>query len=519
MYSKIIKNAQVIDGTGSHPRLADVAIEQDKIVEVGDLSRASAQEVIDGTGSYLAPGFIDIQNHSDVYWLLFDRPGADSMLAQGITTIAVGSCGASLAPLLGPDALLSIQKWHDLKGVNVNWATVGEYLKELSNLHLGVNVATLVGYSTMRRGIIGDEVRALDETEQAVLQRAIRESIASGAFGVSSGLSYTHESAITTPELLALAQTVKECEALLSVHLRSEGQKLTESVEEALQLTSKTGVSLKISHFKSTGKDNWSQLPEAIGLIEDAYQKHSSVLFDVYPYDFVWQILYTYLPKWAYQGGRAAMLANLKDPEKRAKVLAHLTTTRTDYSQLIVASTTMPLNVNGKTLSRIAASQGTTSEEALLTTVEHGGSEVMVFDHVMDMAQVRELLAHPLSMVATDGAGFPVDWEHGLVHPRSFGSMPAFLEMSVLPIHKAIQKITSTPAQKLGIEKRGKIEPGFFADLVMFSPDVKARATEVNPYKFPTGIQTVIVNGATAVDHGQLVSGRTPRSSGRVLRK
>ena len=200
MLSKLIVNGTLVDGTGVAPRRADVGIDGEKIVAIGELGKLRAHETIDAAGQYVAPGFIDIQNHSDVYWLLFDNPSAESMLAQGITTIAVGNCGASLAPILARDALLSIQKWHDLHGINVNWATVAEYLDVLSQQPLGVNVATLIGYSTLRRAILGDGTRQPTAAELEIFHRAIRTGLADGAFGVSSGLSYTHESGILAGE-------------------------------------------------------------------------------------------------------------------------------------------------------------------------------------------------------------------------------------------------------------------------------------------------------------------------------
>ncbi len=254
-----------------------------------------------------------------------------------------------------------------------------------------------------------------------------------------------------------------------------------------------------------------------------AAKAHGNVAFDVYPYNFVWQVLYIYLPKWAYQGGRSSMIANLKDPATRTKILDYLAGARQGYADLIVTNTSMPMNVNGKTLGDVAGRLGTTTEEALLTLLENGGTEVMVFDESMDMHQVQQLVCHPLSMVVTDGAGFPLNWKHGLVHPRSFGAMPKLLEMALsenlLPIEQAVHKVTGAPAELFGLAGRGKIAPGYAADLVLFGQDVHATATAQNPYRFPTGIQLVLVNGTAAVEGGQLIAGASPRGRGKVLRK
>lgn len=508
-----------MDGSGKKAYQTDIAIEQDRIVQIGNLQKASAEEIIDAAGKYVAPGFIDIQNHSDVYWTIFDSPGLDSLVAQGITTALIGNCGASLAPLLSRDALLSIQKWHDLNGVNFNWLTFKEYLDELGKRNFGTNIASLVGYSTLRRGLVKDQIRALSPDEQKILVKALNESLSAGAFGLSSGLSYAHEAVIAEEELLELARTVKKHNGLFSIHLRSEGSELTESVAEALSLVDKTEVNMKISHFKVRGKSNWHLLSHAMNLIEAMYQKKGNILFDVYPYDFIWQVIYTYLPKWSYEGGREMMLRYLKDPDQRKKIKAFLSTRDVDYAGLMIAGTSASLNVAGKTLGEIAARQETDPQETLLNIIQNGGSEVLVFDKNLDPQQVEYLVGNPLSIVATDGAGFALRREQNLVHPRCFGSMPKFLGMmikkNIMPIEDAVRKITSTPAQKIGLKKRGIIAVDNYADLVVFGKEVDSKADIANPFQMPEGIEYVFVNGATAMEKGVLNS----QLSGRVLRK
>ncbi len=520
MYSKIIKNGLIIDGTGRQPYKADIAIEQDKIVQIGNLQKANAEEIIDIEGLYISPGFVDIQNHSDVYWTIFDNPSLDSLVSQGITSAVIGNCGASLAPLLSHDALLSIQKWHNLEGINLNWQTFEEYINELSGRRFGVNLASLVGYSTLRRGLIREEIRGLEIGERQILKKALEQSIEAGAFGLSSGLSYAHEAIIAEDELLDLAKSLKGKDALFSVHLRSEGNELTESVAEALELVNKSDVNLKISHFKVRNKSNWHLLPHALNLIESNYQKKGKVHFDVYPYDFVWQVLYTYLPRWSYEGGRVTMLNNLKAPEQRKKIKAYLSSKDIDYASIFVASTSMPLNVAGKTLGQIAARQECDSQDALLNVIERGGSDILVFEKNLNFAQVELLLAHPLSIVATDGAGFPIQRDpKSLAHPRCFGSMPKFLNMAIennlCSIEQAIQKITSTPAEKVGLSKRGKVEVGYFADLTVFGREINSNANFQNPYQTSEGIEYVFVNGSAALERGAL----RKKLSGKMLRK
>lgn len=520
MYSKILKNGLIIDGSGKQPYKGDVAIEQDKIVLVGNLRKANAEEIIDVDGKYIAPGFIDIQNHSDVYWAIFDNPSLDSLVSQGITTAIIGNCGASLAPLLSRDALLSIRKWHSLEGVNFNWLTFEEYLKELSSRRFGVNIGSMVGYSTLRRGLLRDDTRGLKEDEHKAIKKALEQSLAAGAFGLSSGLSYAHEAIISEHELLDLAKTLKTKDALFSVHLRSEGAELTESIAEAIDLVNKSGVNLKISHLKVRNKANWHLLPHALNLIEASYQRGAKVHFDVYPYDFVWQVLYTYLPRWSYENGREAMLGYLKDKEQRKKIKAYLVSQAIDYASIFIASTSLPLNIVGKTIGEVAANQECDSEDALLNIIERGGSDILVFEKNLNNTQVEFLLGHALSMIATDGAGFPLQRDSKtLAHPRCFGSMPKFLNLAiknnVCTIENAIQKMTSIPAEKAGIKERGRLEVDYFADIVVFDQNVNSKADLRNPYQAPDGIDYVFVNGKTVLEKGKL----NKTMGGRVIRK
>jgi N-acyl-D-amino-acid deacylase len=527
MHQLIIKNGIVVDGTGSLQRHADVAINDGVITEIGDLHSEPARKIIDAQGMFVTPGFVDIQNHSDAYWAFFKRPEFDSLVAQGITTIVVGNCGASLAPLLSRNALLAIQKWHDVAGVNTNWVSFAEYLHEIGKKKYGANIASLVGYSTLRRGIVGDEVRALLPEEMRTAKDALRSSIRAGAFGMSTGLSYAHEAIVGESELIELAKTVAEEHGMFSVHLRSEATEVMEALNEALNFADKAGaghpehpLNLKISHFKIRGSENWQLMPHAIAELERAYQQYGNVHFDLYPYDFTWQVLYSYLPRWSYEGGRDAMIANLKDPVKRGKILAYLNSRDVRYSDLYIASTALVLNVAGKRIGEIARRHGTSSEEAMLAIIENGGSDVLAFEQNVDMRQVEQLLVHPLSIVATDGSAYGPDATHSedLVHPRCFGALPAFLKFALhkqtISIEDAVKKITGTPAKKIGLQKRGTLEVGNYADVVIFNSDISDKATMQDPFRFSTGIEHVLVNGEATVEQAK----RTGAKPGTVLK-
>lgn len=511
MYSTIIKNATVIDGTGKPGEVLDVAIEGPEIAAASSGIKTNARIIIDGSGLILAPGFIDLQNHSDVYFQLFDNPRLDSMVSQGYTTVLVGNCGASLAPLINHEGLLSIQKWHSLEAANVNWQSFAEFIAVLNRRKYGCNVASLVGYSTLRRAMTGDQVRALAGHEAKALEKILRQSIKEGSFGLSTGLSYAHEIIISELELYELAKVVKEAGGLFSVHLRSEGGELVEAVDEALDVARHTGVNLKISHFKVRNEHNWPRLPEALALLETAYHQGINVHFDVYPYDTVWQALYSYLPKWAIEGGRTLMLKHFANPTQKNKILMHLNNSGVKFSTMTVASTANRLNFTGKTIGQIAKNLETSSEQAVLHLISNGGSEVLVFENNLDPAQVSQLSAHPLSFIATDGGGFSEHVRGKLIHPRCFGSASKFLKSAIksneITLEQAIVKLTSGPAKKIGLKKRGEIKPGYYADLVLFDPEkISDNSTYQNPFQHSSGIAYVFVNGVPTLAAGQLTS-------------
>ena len=514
-FDLLIKNGKVLDGVGNEAVIADIGIAAGEIKAIGQLGQSSAKEVIAADGSFVTPGFIDIQNHSDSYLTLLDTPTMPSLLSQGITTIAVGQCGASLAPLASAEALKSVQKWHSLAGANINWRYFSEYAEALKNYPLGVNVLSLVGHATLRRGLLGDQIRTATREEIAIIEKLAADSLASGAAGLSLGLVYAHEVNSSEDELLAVAKAVGQSGKLLSVHLRNEGGHVVSALEEVLNLAQKAQASLKISHFKIRDKQNYRFLDEALSSIDRAYQRGVNVGFDVYPYNTSWTVLYTYLPKWSYEGGKKAIMQNITDRSSREKILAYLKGQEGNLGNILIATSETNPSLTGKTLSQIALNQEVSVEEALLNVLAATSTQVIVFDSNLSEDSVTALLKHPLSMVATDGAGY--DFSHfstqGLVHPRCFGTMPRFLslvrEKQIMTWAEAVKKITSRPADKLNLKKRGRLLAGHAADIVIFDPRaIGSKATYENPYQTADGIEHVFVGGrqAFSAENGQTAS-------------
>ena len=520
-FDLIIKGGTVLDGVSNEGYLADIGIAGDRIKAIGDLQDAQAESVVIGENYYVSPGFVDIQNHSDSYLTLLEIPNQKSLVSQGITTIVVGHCGASLGPLPTPEALKSVQKWRSLAGANLNWLTFAEYLDALEKYKIGVNVASLVGHSTIRRGLLGDEARSATPEEIKITLKVLGESLMAGAAGASLGLMYAHEVDSSKQELLEFASLVGKNKKVLSVHLRSEGSHITEALEEVVGLARESGVCLKISHLKVRGKRNWPELEQVLNNLDRVYQKGIDVFFDVYPYTSSWEVLYTYLPKWAYEGGREAIIANLRDETKRRKILAFLKMQEENFGDILIATSETNPAFIGKTLKQIAENQEIGVEDALLNVLEGTNAQVVVFDRNLSDDNLNQLLKHPLSVVATDGAGYDFDYSalHGLVHPRCFGTMPKFLSMvreqNLMSWAAAIKKISSKPADKVKLKDRGKIMVGNFADIVVFDPhNIGARASYQNPYQLSIGIKYVFVNGHLAFSEG----GDQIALPGRVLR-
>lgn len=510
MYQTIIKGALVYDGTGNKPAVLDVAVENGLIASVSPQLSVPAKNIISANGLILAPGFIDTQNHSDTYWQVFSNPSLDSILLQGFTTLILGNSGASLAPLISKESLKVFQKWQNTTGFNVNWRSYQEFVQTMSGLKFGSNLISLVGYTTLRRGLIGDDPRPLSAAEIEVLLRMVSDCFNHGAVGLSVGLQYAHELGISDAELVELAELCSKHDKPIVISLRNEDKDIINSVREVCALAEQVGVAVKISHIKIRHQENWPLLSEVLGIIESAVHRGASVHFDTYPYTETWQPLYTLLPTWAQEGGRDALLARLKDESTRKRILSALTNHSSALAQIVIASTSSGLKVSGKTIGAMAKNLELSSEEAILNLIEHGGHSVMIFDNCLDQTSVNIFCNHALGFIGSNGAGFSTKPDFKLVHPRCFGSSPKFLRQVIntksISLEEAISKLTLRPAKFFGLAGKGKIAVDFDADLVLFNPDlIDSSASLSNPFQAPTGIESVWIRGEQVVIKNRVI--------------
>ena len=521
MYDILIKKGTVIDGSGRPMFQADVAIRDGVIMAVGDLSHERGEQEIDATGKYIAPGFIDVNSHSDTYWQLFKNPFQESLLYQGVTTIIGGNSGSSLAPLTSSETIRSIQKWTDVQRINFNWLRMNEYLAELKQRGLGVNFATLVGHGTLRRGVMHDVARTITPDDISIMKTLLQTALKEGAIGLSTGLHYTHARDAGAREITTLVREVALKEGVYATYIRDEEAGLVGAVEEALAVAKETDVTLHISHLKAVGEANWPLMHQVLELIEVKALEGIKVTFDVYPYTQTGSVLYTLFPEWITKDGRQMMMAKLRDPQTRQAVLRDLKSKNLDYDQILIAASSLSRMLTRRRISEIAVLQGTTPEQTLLDFLMASDGRAIVSLEVLSAKNVADAIQHPFSIISSNGAGYGIEHKETgeLVHPRSFGTFPKVLreyvrEEKILSWEEAIYKMTGKPADVFHLEKRGRLMKGYAADIVIFDPNtVTDNATMANPYQYATGIDTVIINGGVTLSQGTVI----PLKRGKIL--
>ncbi len=521
MYDLLIKNGTIIDGTGRPMFRADIGVREGVVLAIGDLVHERGEREIDASNRYVAPGFIDVNNHADTYWQIFKNPFQESLLYQGVTTIIGGNSGSSLAPLVNPQTIRSIQKWTDVQKINFNWLSMSEYLAEIERKGLGVNFATLVGHGTLRRGVMQDVARTITPEDIAIMEDLLKKALKEGGIGMSTGLHYTHARDAGMREISHLVKTVALKKGVYATYVRDEEAGLVKAVEEALAVASETGVSLHISHLKAVGEAYWGLQAEALNLIEAKALDGVDVTFDVYPYTQTGSVLYTLLPEWITKDGRQMMLSKLKDPQTKQAVIRDLRAKNLNYDQILISSSALSRMLSRRRISEIAKLQGISPEDTLIEFLLASDGQAIVSLEVLSGKNVRDAIQHPFSIISSNGAGYSEEHKKTgeLVHPRSFGTFPKVLalyvrEEKVLSWEEAIFKMTGKPADKFHLEKRGKLIKGYAADIIIFDPEtIQDNATLEDPYQYATGIDEVFIGGESVLSDGLV----QPLKRGRVL--
>ncbi|MBM3256598.1 MAG: amidohydrolase family protein [Candidatus Moranbacteria bacterium] len=526
MLDLIIRGGKVVDGGGKTPlQVNDIGVKDGEITALGNLENEIAKNEIKADGKIVTPGFIDLNNHSDTNWTLFQNPDQESLLFQGITTIIGGNCGSSLAPIIGEGSIKSLRKWTNLQNIQIDWDRVSELLLFIQdNRPLRLNFGTLVGHATLRRGILEENIRPIKREEMETLKYETEKSLKEGAFGLSTGLAYTHAKIATQDEIMALAKIVVKNNGIFTVHLRGEQEDLISSLEEAIAIAEETGVNLEVSHLKAVGKIAWQKFNQALHLIGKARERQLNINFDVYPYNFSNPVLYTLLPSRLTEYNKELVLETLRDQRKRKEIIAEMQENSLNYSQIVVASSPLSKLLVRKNIAEIAYSRNVSPEEVVLDLVLASDYQGTVLVKLLSEKNVTDALSNEAAIVCSDGAGYKKEdaASGNLVHARCFGTFPRFLaryvkKREILSLPNAINKITGLPAKKIGLKDRGEIKKGYRADIVIWDWDkILDTATLERPFSYPEGIEYVIVNGEITAERGVLIPGVR---SGEVLKK
>ncbi len=525
-FDLVVKGALVFDGLGSEGKPADVGVKGSTIAAVGRVDWRRASRIIEGKGLALAPGFIDIHDHTDVQLLV--NPKAGSHVHQGITTLLSGNCGSSPFPLSGEALEEEKKNLRDLYNLDLDWTDIGGFFTRLEKGGMAINYATLVGHGSLRAAVVGQADRPPSGEELNKMKELLQAELAAGAFGLSSGLEYTPGSFAQPAEIIELCRVVAAAGGLYATHMRDEGDKLLDALEEALEVGRSAGVRLQISHFKTAYRRNWSKLDEAIGLIEKAREEGIKVAVDRYPYTAASTGLSIFFPLWAREGGNEAFLKRLKDPNLEAKLRGYLEAQEEklgSWSQVIISSVTRDDNrwLQGRTVAEAAEKTGQDVFSFIRDLLLAENGQVGMISFIMSEGNLKRILSLPYASIGCDGSTYSPQGILGKTrpHPRSYGSFPRFLgkyirEEKVCSLAEGIRRITSFPASRLGLKDRGVVAPGYKADLVVFDPDrIEDRATWEAPHTFAAGIVAVVVNGIPVIDDGE----QTEALPGRILRR
>lgn len=513
MLDILIQNGQIIDGSGGPARPADLGIQSGRIAAIGRLAGAEAALTIDAQGKAVSPGFIDMHSHGD--GLLPFLPTADSKVHQGITLEVVGNCGSSMAPLNDSMAAQGVAEKEFAVEYDLSWRSFGDFLDRLRSGGVSVNVISLVGHGTIREKVMGMSAAAPTPDQLEQMQSEVRRAMEAGAAGLSTGLIYTPNIYAQTDEIIALAQEAAALGGIYTSHIRSEGNRLLEALEEAFQVGRAAGIQVQISHLKASGVRNWHKMPAALQALQAARAGGLDVTADMYTYPASNTGLSSLIPGWVHVGGHEVMIERLQDPAVRARLHSeladHIDVNGVDWDQIFISSCAAHSDYQGRHLQDIAAERRQLPWDAVMDILVESRLTAEIIEFSMLEENVVMGLQDPHVMICTDASGRSAEgpFSSGKPHPRNFGAFPRLLgryvrEQKLFSLEEGVRKMCGLPAERLRLKDRGLLRPGFWADVVVFSPATVAdRATFSRPQQYPQGIDWVLVNGQVVICAGQ----------------
>jgi len=528
-FDLVITNGHIIDGTGSPWYSGDVGIRDGRIAAMGNLTAAPRKRTIDAAGKVVAPGFIDMLGQSELSILV--EPRLPSKIYQGITTEITGE-GGSIAPL--NDAIIAADRpGYDHYRINPDWRTFRQYFARLEKQGTGINLASYVGATQVRRMVLGDDNKQPTPQQLEQMKALVREAMKDGAVGVSTALQYAPAPYAKTDELIALAAEGGKFGGIYSTHMRSESDAVLEAIDEALRIGREAHVPVEIWHIKVAGKNNWGRMPEVVARINAARAAGADVTADTYAYTAGFNSFSAFVPAWAHDGGDAKMVERLQDPATRERIRKDMLTPSKDWENewqeipgpdavmIGVVQNPKLLPLQGKRLSEIAKLWNKDPIDALFDfLIEDPSTGVAIF--IMSQPDVTLALQQPWVAIDNDSSGTSPEGILGQEHPhpRAYGTFPRILrkyvrEEKALTLEDAIRKMSALPAQRLRLTDRGVLKAGMWADVVIFDPaTVRDLATFDNPNQLSEGMDYVLVNGVPVIDQGKM-TGALP---GKVLR-
>lgn len=525
-YDLLITGGTVYDGSGAPGQVADVLITGDRIVEIGKLDGVQTRQTIDASGKAVAPGFVDVHTHSDMATL--EVPLAEGRMLAGVTTDLMGHCGGSPFPLRG-QVLQERKLAYADSPVELDWEDIEGYLKKAEAIGNSANRAVLVGHGTIRAAVMGYARRAPTSEELEQMKDEVRDALAHGAFGLSSGIAYPPGCYAENEELIELCRVVAEADGLYETHIRSEGERLIESVEDQFEVARQSGVRTQIAHLKVARKPNWRK----IGQLHDAFirardQDGLDVTADRYPYTASHTGLGAILPFWTHEGGSEATVGRLSSPETRARIREEVLRNYAnpeEWQGIVISRVSSPerRDLEGLSVAEVAEKMDLEPVEAAFDLLIAEKMQISCVYHTMAEENLRTILGWPFVMVGSDSRMRTADPDRrkDKPHPRAYGTSTRVLgkyvrETGVLTVEQAVHKLSGQPAQRIGLENRGLLKKGFYADVTVFDPDtVIDRATFEEPHQYPIGIEQVLVNGVVTVRNGK----HTGAKAGRILKR